>query len=128
SHVPAALNGHHFGRAYFYITPKPPEKHTEFIFAGTSGFPKLKYLEVAESGLGWQLTYVQQVAPTGETYSPATGGVPLTKWACLEWEMNDAPDQIHLSVDGVSTAKFDDITFMGQSSGLVGGFSDFGFG
>jgi hypothetical protein len=126
--VPASLNGHHFGRAYFQVTPKPPEKHTEFLFAGTSGFPKLKYLEVAESGLGWQLTYVQQVAPTGETYTPATGSLPLAKWSCLEWEMNDTPDQIRVSVDGASAVKFDDITFMGKSSGLVGGFTDFGFG
>lgn len=127
-HLPTALSGHHFGRAYFRVSPKPPQKHTELLFAGTSGFPKLKYLEVAESDLGWQLTYVQQVAPTGETYTPSTGTLPLAAWACLEWEMNDEPDQIRLWVDGASAVKFDDITFMSQHSKLVGGFSDFGFG
>ena len=127
SHAPAELRGHHYGRAYFHVTPKPPQKHTEFIFAGTAGFPKLKYLEVAESDLGWQLTYVQLTDPTGESYTPATGSVPLAKWACLEWEMNDNPDQIRLSVDGKSAVSFD-VNFMGKKSGLVGDFTDFGFG
>lgn len=128
SHAPAELRGHHFGRAYFHITPKPPQKHTAFIFAGTAGFPKLKYLELAESDLGWQLTYVQLTDPTGESYTPATGSVPLGKWVCLTWEMNDNPDQIRLSVDGKAAATFDDISFMGKQSGLVGDFTDFGFG
>ena len=128
SHAPAELRGHHYGRAYFHVTPKPPQKHTAFIFAGTAGFPKLKYLEVAESDLGWQLTYVKLTEPTGESYTPATGAVPLAKWACLEWEMNDMPDQIRLSVDGKAAASFDDISFMGKKSGLVGDFTDFGFG
>ena len=65
SHLSAALQGHLFGRAYFHITPKPPEKHTEFIFAGTSGFPKLKYLEVVESSFGWQLSFDQPLAAGG---------------------------------------------------------------
>jgi hypothetical protein len=127
-HAPAALSGHHYGRAYFYVTPKPPQEHTEFIFAGSAGFPKLKYLEVAESQLGWQLTFVQLVSPTGETYTPATGKVPLVKWVCLEWEMNDTPDQINVSVDGTPQVSFDDIGFMGKNSDLVGGFTDFGLG
>lgn len=126
-HAPVALAGHHYGRAYFYVT-KPPQEHTEFLFSGSSGFPQLKYLEVSESNLGWQLTYVQQVAPTGENYKPASGALPIAKWVCLEWEMNDMPDQISLSVDGTKQVSFDNITFMNKSSGLVGGFTDFGFG
>lgn len=126
--APAELRGHHYGRTYFHVTPKPPQKHTELIFAGTAGFPKLKYLELAESDWGWQLTYVQLTDPTGETYTPATGSVPLAKWACLTWEMNDDPDQIRLSVDGKAAVAFDDISFMGKKSGLVGDFTDFGFG
>jgi len=45
--LPAALRQHHFGRAYVYITPKLPARHTIFITAGTEGFPKYKYEEVA---------------------------------------------------------------------------------
>ena len=98
--APAGLRGHHFGRAYFQVTPKPPQLHTEFLFAGTSGFPNLKYLEVAENDLGFQLTFVSRVAPTGEKY--AFGGkLPLSGWTCLEWEMNDSPDEITVFVEGV---------------------------
>lgn len=126
--APAALHGHHYGRAYFLATPKPPQKHTEFLFAGSSGFPKLKYLELAESDLNWQLTFVQEVAPTGETYQGSSKAIPLAKWSCLSWEFNDSPDQISVSVDGAPQTSFDSIAFGGKNTGLVGGFTDFGFG
>jgi hypothetical protein len=126
--APAGLHGHHYGRAYFMVTPKPPQKHTEFLFAGSSGFPKLKYLELAESDLDWQLTFVQEVAPTGETYQGSSKAIPLAHWSCLTWEMNDSPDQISVSVDGAAQTSFDSITFGGKTTGLVGGFTDFGFG
>jgi hypothetical protein len=122
-----ALRGHHFGRAYFQVTPKPPQQHTEFLFAGSAGFPKLKYLEVAETGLSWQMTFVSLVAPTGETYGFG-GAVPLADWSCLEWEMNDSPDEITVFVGGAEASAFKKIAFNGTSSGLVGGFVDFGFG
>jgi hypothetical protein len=126
--APAALHGHHYARAYFLVTPKPPQKHTEFLFAGSSGFPKLKYLELAQSDLNWQPTFVQEVDPTGESYQGSSNAIPLARWFCLSWEMNDSPDQVSVSVDGAAQTSFDPIAFGGKSSGLVGGFTDFGFG
>jgi hypothetical protein len=128
---PAALKGHHFGRAYFMITPMPPTNHTEYIFAGTTGFPELKYLEVASAApLVWQLTYVTEVPPgTGEDYHSG-GKVPIGQWFCLEWEFNDAPDQAAVYQDGNATAAFaqNTFTYNGATAGLVGGFAAFGFG
>jgi len=100
----------------------------EILFAGSKGFPQLKYLEVATIGAAWQLTYVSLVSPTGETYKPGAGSVPTQKWACLQWEMNDTPDKIGLSVDGSPPISFDNIVYRTNNTGLVGGFADFGFG
>lgn len=59
--LPAPLRQHHFGRAYVYITPKLPARHTIFITAGTEAFPKYKYEEVATLNGRFQLTYVDQL-------------------------------------------------------------------
>jgi hypothetical protein len=124
--APAALQGHHFGRAYFNVSPKPPVEHTEFLFAGTAGFPKLKYLEVAGIGAAWQLTFVDLVTNV-ESY--ASGGtLPDAQWICLEWEFNDTPDQATVFVDGAQSYARTSITSGGQTTGLVGGFAAFGFG
>jgi hypothetical protein len=125
-----ALKGHHYGRAYFMVTPMPPVEHTEYLFAGTTGFPKLKYLEVASvDPLAWQLTFVDLAGGTGEDYHSG-GKVPTGKWFCLEWEFNDTPDQAAVYLDGSATADFAQNMFThdGSSSGLVGGFAAFGFG
>ncbi len=126
---PAALRGHHFGRAYFMITPMPPTNHTEYLYAGTTGFPQYKYLEVASAApLAWQLTYVKLASPdTGEDYH-AGGKVPVGKWFCLEWEFDDTPDQAAVFVDGVQSFAQSTFTFAGATTGLVGGFAAFGFG
>jgi hypothetical protein len=126
---PAALGGHHFGRAYFMITPMPPTNHTEYVYAGTVGFPQYKYLEVASAApLAWQLTYVDLVPPAnGEDYHSG-GHVPTGKWFCLEWEFDDAPDQATVYVDGVADFSQKAFTFGGATTGLVGGFAAFGFG
>jgi hypothetical protein len=126
---PAALRGHHFGRAYFMITPMPPTNHTEYVFAGTTGFPRTQYLEVASAApLVWQLTYVKLVEPgSGEDYHSG-GKVPIAKWFCLEWEFNDAPDRATVYVDGMPSFSQETFTFAGATSGLVGGFAAFGFG
>jgi hypothetical protein len=126
---PAALGGHHFGRAYFMVTPMPPTNHTEYLYAGTTGFPKNKYLEVASvAGSTWQLTYVDLTAAVaGEDYHSG-GKVPLGRWFCLEWELSDAPDQAVVYVDGVQDFAQDPFTFGGATTGLVGGFAAFGFG
>ncbi|MGD0675861.1 MAG: hypothetical protein ABSC94_10610 [Polyangiaceae bacterium] len=125
--APAALVGHHYGRAYFNVTPEPPPEHTEFLFAGTAGFPHLKYLEVSGVGAAWQLTYVDLVGGTGESFASG-GSLPHATWFCLEWEFNDTPDQATVYVDGGESYSRSTITYDGQSTGLVGGFTDFGFG
>jgi hypothetical protein len=133
---------HHFGRAYFFITPKPLSGHTGMLFAGTTGFPKPTYLEVANINSGWQLGFVKLMGqPSGEEVAYPPGKVPVEKWSCLEWEFNDQPDEMTLWVDNTLLGKFNDQTidyppghvpgsavFDGKSSNLVGGFSDFGFG
>lgn len=127
---PATLRGHHFGRAYFMITPMPPTNHTEYIYAGTTGFPQYRYLEVASAApLAWQLTYVDLIPPaTGEDYH-AGGHVPVGRWICLEWEFNDSPDSATVFVDGVVDFSHNAFTLDGvTSSSLVGGFAAFGFG
>jgi hypothetical protein len=134
--APAGLRGHHFGRAYFYVTPKPPDLHATFLLAGSSGFPKFKYLEVAGIHNTWQLTSVflngiganaAALAGNSETYSSG-GTIPLAQWVCLEWEFNDAPDQIVVYVNGRQDFAFTNIVLNNASSGQVGGFTDFGFG
>jgi hypothetical protein len=52
----------------------------------------------------------------------------VQKWTCLEWEVEDAPDQETVYVDGTEDVSFPSITLNGVSSDLVGGFTDFGFG
>lgn len=64
---------------------------------------------------------------TQEQYSLG-GNVPLGQWMCLEWEFNDAPDQARVLVNGAESHAFTNIANNGVSTGLVGGFSDFGFG
>jgi hypothetical protein len=127
--APVGLKGHHFGRAYFMVTPMPPANHTEYIYAGTTGFPRYRFLEVASAApLAWQLTYVNLIPPnTGEDYHSG-GKVPIGRWFCLEWEFNDAPDRAVVYVDGVQDFGQNTFTFGGATTGLVGDFAAFGFG
>jgi hypothetical protein len=128
--IPEALRHHLFGRAYVYVTAGLPDRHTIFLTAGTAGFPKYKYQEVASAHGRWQLTYVDTTlaGPLGEDYHSA-GEVPIGRWFLLEWEFNDHPDQAAVWVDG---EKVFDTPFTyktdGQSSDLVGGFTDIAFG
>jgi hypothetical protein len=136
---PAQLRLHHFGRAYVFVTPKLPVGHTGLMFAASSGFPKPKYLEVAGIRGGWQLSYLNLAsAPTGETAfhigCPNNERcvpdlqMPVKTWMCMEWEFNDQPDQIALTVNGKPTATASPIEFGNGTTDLVGGFTDFGFG
>jgi hypothetical protein len=127
--LPAALSHHHFGRAYMYITAVP-DRHIIFLTAGTVGFPKYRYQEVASAHGIFQLTYVDTTnqGPLGEDYH-AFGTVPLNRWFLLEWEFNDQPDEAAIWIDGQKEFATP-FTFKtaGQSSGLVGGFTDLAIG
>jgi hypothetical protein len=152
--APAALNGAHFGRAYFFITPKPlTSGHTQMVFAGMNGtgsangpgpFTKLRYMEVANINGGWQVGFdLLDISPLIEevAYPPGSPQVPTTTWTCLEWQFTDTPDSINLWVDSTATGTFDNQhvsypsghtpgspLYNGSSSGLIGGFELFGFG
>ncbi len=67
--LPEPLRHHHFGRAYVYITPVTPDRHTVFITAGTSGFPKSKFFEVATAHANFQTTFTNGV-DGGEDWHP----------------------------------------------------------
>jgi hypothetical protein len=129
THLPEALQHHQFGRAYMFVTPKLPDRHLMLLNAGTAGFPRYKYLEVASAHGRWQLTYVDQLkSPLNEDYH-AAGLVPNGRWFCLEWEFNDQPDHAAVWVDGklVFETNFTS-KITGGTTGLVGAFTDLAFG
>jgi hypothetical protein len=123
--LPEALRHHLFGRAYVYITPGVPVRHTIFFTAGTSGFPASKYQEVATSNGNWQVTFIDQ-ADANEDWH-AAGQVPVDRWFLLEWEFNDQPDQATVWVDGEKVLDTP-FTYKGVSTDLVGGFTDITLG
>lgn len=127
SSLPEPLRKHHFGRAYVYITPKLPARHTVFITAGTTGFPKYKYEEVATLNGKFQLTYVDQ-ANGGEDWHSGGSDIPLDRWFLLEWEFSDEPNRAVVWADG---EKIYETPFNFRQQGgnnLVGGFSEVAFG
>jgi hypothetical protein len=152
--APTTLRGTNFGRAYFFITPKPlTSGHTQMVFAGTNGtgsatgpgpFPKLRYMEVANINGGWQIGFdLLDIAPLVEevNYPAGSPQVPTMMWSCLEWEFTDQPDVVNLWVDGKAIGTFDDShvsyppghvqgspLYGGKSSGLIGSYTEFGFG
>jgi hypothetical protein len=125
--LPAALAHHHFGRAYVFITPSVPDRHTVFITAGATAFPHSRFFEIATSHANFQTTFTDQV-DSAEDWHPGPT-VPLNRWFLLEWEFNDQPDQETLWVDGQrimdSPFTYKSAT---QSTGLIGAFTDFSVG
>lgn len=140
--APASLLVHNFGRAYFFIAPKPRSINLGMVFGGTTGFPKPTYLSIASHSGGWQLGFIKlQGSPTGERQAYPSGQMPAMTWTCLEWELDDQPDSMNVWGDGVAIGSLDSQhvdypaghvsgtpIFNDMSSGLVGGFTDFGFG
>jgi len=103
--APAGLVTHLFGRAYFYLasasqTPPSPA-HTVYFSAG-DGLSK-KHYEVGGYDKGWQMSYW---FPGGENIAGG-GMVPVNRWACVEWELDDAPmGIIRIFIDGTKNAEF----------------------
>jgi hypothetical protein len=138
-----------FGRAYLFTTPNN-SPHVELLFAGTSGYPNLNYMEVAEFGGGsWQVGFdlftpapaVAKGFVEEASYTHPSAQMPVKTWSCIQWEFNDQPDMMVLWVDGKQVDQFDvqhiDYTSVprttgsvlnGMSSGIIGGFAVFGFG
>jgi hypothetical protein len=140
--VPSVLRLHNFGRAYFYMTPKPRSINIGLLFGGTSGFPKPTYMSIASHSGGWQLGFIKlQGSPSGEVQAYPVDVMPVSTWMCLEWEFDDQPDVIGFWRDGQVIGTLDPShidyppghtpgapLYNGTSTGLVGGFTDFGFG
>jgi hypothetical protein len=140
--APASLQIHNFGRAYFYVSPKPRSGDVGFIYGGTAGFPRPTYLSIASTGGGWQFGLIKlQGSPGGEVQAYPPGPVPVMAWVCLQWEFNDNPDEIHVWNNNVLIGSLtnQDIAyppghtpgsplFNNMNSGIIGGFAAFGFG
>jgi hypothetical protein len=107
------------------------------------------YMEFAEFSGSWQLGFdlfapdptIAKGFVEEASYPPAKDKVPAGKWSCIEWEFSDDPETMLLWVDGKQIDQFDvqHISFTsvartpgsvlnGKSSGIVGGFTVFGFG
>jgi hypothetical protein len=127
NNLPEPLRKHHFERAYVYITPKLPARHTVFITAGTPGFPKYKYEEMATLNGKFLLTCVDQ-ANGGEDWHSGGSDIPLDRWFLLEWEFSDDPNYATVWADAQEVY---DTPFSFRHQGgnnLVGGFSEVAFG
>jgi hypothetical protein len=132
--LPAVLQKHYFGRLYYYASDFPTESggHTAYITSSNtlSGFPYSDHhLEVASYTSGtasWQMTYW---TGDGPEYINSGCQIPKAQWFCLEWEFNDAPDEIGVWVDGDAStrgASFRNIN--NHASGLLGKMSTLGVG
>jgi hypothetical protein len=142
SNAPAALATHNFGRAYFYANPKQTSVDTGLLWGGTSGFPHPTYLSLAAHNGGWQFGFIQLMGnPVGEVQSYPATPMPVATWTCIEWEFNDQPDSINVWGDGTAIGTLDNNhidyppghtpgtpLYNNQNSGLIGAFTDFGFG
>ncbi len=140
--APAALAKHNFGRAYMYISPQRNDIDMGLIFGGTAGFPKPTYMSIANHSTGWQFGFIKlSGSPGGEVQAYPKGDIPVMKWSCLEWEFNDDPDEINVWGDGVAIGSLNNKTvaypsgkvpgtplYNNMDSGLIGAFTDFGFG
>ena len=140
--APPALQIHNFGRAYLYVAPKVSSNNLGLVFGGTAGFPKPTYMSIASHSGGWQFGFIKlQGSPSGEVQTYPPGQVVTKSWFCLEWEFNDQPDTITVWSDGKAIGTLDNShvnypsghtpgspLFDNKSSGLIGGFVNFGFG
>jgi hypothetical protein len=140
--APVALAKHNFGRAYMYISPQRNDIDMGLIFGGTAGFPKPTYMSIANHGTGFQVGFIKlSGSPGGEVQAYPKGDIPVMKWSCLEWELNDDPDEINVWGDGNVIGSLNNKTvayppgktpgtplFNNMDSGLIGAFTDFGFG
>ena len=140
--APQSMAKHNFGRAYFYVTPKPRSDDMGMVFGGTAGFPRPTYLSLANHGSGWQFGFIKlSGTPTGEVQAYPPPDIPVGVWTCLEWEFNDQPTSINVWVDGkmIGSLTNEDIAYpsghqpgaplyANANSDLIGAFTDFGIG
>jgi hypothetical protein len=126
--LPDSLHDHLFGRAYVYIATMPTP-HSVLLNSGSPGYPISNFLEVGIRRHMFQPSYQQNGAgvPRSETTGMVPGTIPVGRWFCLEWEFNDKPDHIVLTIDGKPFAD-QKISLKGTGSELVKGFYEFDIG
>ena len=142
-HLPEAVKGHLFGRAYVKIAPGLPPSHTVMVLAGQAGWPISKFEEIGVYQGKPQPSYQENKSARGqgrgEDVRHAVEALPVGKWFLLEWEFNDNPTTLTFWVDGqkspiteggnaVDFASFQWPRGSGTTKDLVGGFEEFGFG
>jgi len=108
------------------------------------------YMEFADYNNSWQLGFdlfapdpaIAKGFVEEASYPPMHDKPPSMKWSCVEWEFGDDPEKMVLWVDGTQIDQFDaahiDFTstarsapgtvLNGKDSGIIGGFTAFGFG
>jgi hypothetical protein len=124
--APAALHSHYFGRASFYVTPMLPGGNEQLVVAGNGTIPDFDHFFVAAGAVGWMRRLVLTNTVVGEEETWGNGPIPSTRWACLEWEMNDVPGRTTLFIDGAATVPRD--IRLSPRSYPFEGFAEFGFG
>ena len=126
--LPDSLHDHLFGRAYVYIATMPAP-HSVLLTSGSPGYPLANFLEIGLRQHKFQPSFQQNGTgvPRGETTKLVPGDVPIGRWFCLEWEFNDKPDKIVMTLDGqqISDLAFG---FKTVNSELVKGFAEASFG
>lgn len=149
-HVPDALHGHLFGRAYMKVVGDIGPTHNALMFTGGPTWPASKFYEIGSRGMpvptapSWMPSFQENksanaAAGRGEITYHSDGTIPVGKWFLLEWEVNDNPAAVTLWVDGakvvttfnnekIDTVKFEWPKASGTVSGLVGPFQEVGFG
>jgi hypothetical protein len=141
-HLPEAVRGHLFGRAYVKIAPGLPQSHTVMVLAGGPGWPISKFAEIGVYQGTLQPSYQENKSPRGQGRGEDVRhgeALPMGKWFLLEWEFNDNPTTLTIWVDGqkspvteagqkVDLASFHWPKGSDNVKDLVGGFEEFGFG
>lgn len=129
-----SMKKHAFGRAYMFIDHKTlPQSHWVYAFGATAGHPIANMLEIGVYQNKWNLSYQQNArGQRGET-SHRTVPITTQKWVCVEWELNDSPEEINLWLDGVHIDRaIPDMRGRGTpprtGDNLVGGMVEFGIG
>jgi hypothetical protein len=141
-HLPEALKGHFFGRAYVKIAPLLSQPHTVLVLAGGPGWPISKFEEIGVSRGTMQPSYQENKSPRGQGRGEDVRhgeAPPGGTWFLLEWEFNDNPTTLTIWIDGQKSP----VTENGQKvdlssfkwpkesdtvANLVGGFEEFAVG
>jgi hypothetical protein len=153
-HTAMSIGGTHIQLGFAGTTRDPnvaPAISTSTTVTTTSPTKAINfnYMEFAYFANSWQLGFdLFNPAPAvakgfveEASYPPARDKYPVGAWSCIEWEFGDDPTAMILWVDGkpmaelnaqhidFSTApKMPGSVLNGLRSGIIGGFSFYGFG